>query len=455
MKKTLLLIALFSTMSWSIFGQNFVQVTQSDLQHQVALSQNQALEVRLPSTPTTGFGWYLKDNNQTVIKQVGNWEFISDNPENPIGSSGTQVNHFVTTASGTTDLELLYKRPWEDANQATASYKVTIISEGTYRGQEVKPYVPVDQSATVEKNETTLALPATFSWQTQNLCTPAKNQGNCGSCWAFAACGSFESVIKIWDNVTRDLSEQWLVNCTSSSNCSGGWCPDNMFKTKGAVYEADEKYIAANGTCQSTYAYHEKSVGYKELATNPTTDQIKQAIYDYGPVWACLCAGNNFDNYKSGVLTQSDGSVVNHAIVLCGWDDATSSWVLRNSWGTGWGENSGYMRIKWGISAVGYKATYIDYKGVFPHTTTGITNLSVNSSAQVFPNPSSGVFTISGLNNENSIIVYDLVGKQIYQTNSNNNSVVIELKGVDKGLYFYKATNGSTKAVLTGKILVD
>src|SRR5690349_2850957 len=118
MKKTLQLIALFLVLSWSAYGQNFLQVTEANLQQQVKLSQDQALEVRLPSTPSTGFGWYPA-NTSEVVKQVGNWEFITDNPANPIGASGTQVTHFVSTAAGTAELELLYKRPWEDVSQAT------------------------------------------------------------------------------------------------------------------------------------------------------------------------------------------------------------------------------------------------------------------------------------------------------------------------------------------------
>jgi C1A family cysteine protease len=284
--------------------------------------------------------------------------------------------------------------------------------------------------------------------------TPCKDQKSCGSCWAFAACGSLEGVIKIWDNVTRDMAEQWLVNCTSGSDCGGGWCPDNMFTSKGCVYEADEKYTGANGTCKSSYTYHEKPVGYKELATSPTTAQIKQAIYDYGPVWACVDAGSNFQGYKSGVMSASDGTSVNHAIVLCGWDDATSSWVLRNSWGTSWGENQGYMRIKWGVSAVGYKATYIDYKGIINHNTTDVADVNMNSSVQVFPNPSNGVFTFSNLENENRIEVYDYVGNLVYQTTSKNTSVAVDLKEKSQGVYMYKVINTATKEVKAGKMMV-
>ena len=164
MKKTLHVFAFLLVTGWSAFSQNFIQVTLSDLQHQVKLNQNEALEVRLPSTPSTGFGWYPANNTESILKQVGNWEFIADSPNE--GTPGTQINHFVSVAPGTTDLELLYKRPWEDASQATASYKVTIVSQGAYTGAEVKPYLPADESSSVtnEKNENALAVPAVFTW---------------------------------------------------------------------------------------------------------------------------------------------------------------------------------------------------------------------------------------------------------------------------------------------------
>jgi C1A family cysteine protease len=286
------------------------------------------------------------------------------------------------------------------------------------------------------------------------MMTVAKNQKQCGSCWAFASAGSFESVVKIWDNVTRDVAEQWLVNCTSGMNCSGGMFPGSMYKSTGCVYEPDQPYTGVNGTCGSSYTYHEKPAGYKAIGSNPTTAQIKQAIYDYGPVWAAIDAGSNFQSYSSGVFTQSDGTQCNHAIVLCGWDDATGSWVLRNSWGTSFGENSGYMRIKWGVSAVGYQATYLDYKGVINHNPTSVSNLDQSYSIRVFPNPGSGVFTFADLANENTIEIYDFVGKLVYQTTSKNTSVAVDLKEKSQGVYTYKITNTSTKGVNTGKLMV-
>ncbi len=112
--------------------------------------------------------------------------------------------------------------------------------------------------------------------------------------------------------------------------------------------------------------------------TNPTDAQIKAAIYNYGPVWAGIDAGNNFQNYTSGVFNSTDGTSIDHAIVLCGWDDTQGCWILRNSWSNSWGE-AGYMRIAYGTSGVGASAEYLVYKGMISHAIPPVAGLSVNA----------------------------------------------------------------------------
>jgi hypothetical protein len=92
----------------------------------------------------------------------------------------------------------------------------------------------------------------------------------------------------------------------------------------------------------------------------PSIAAIKQAIYTYGPVGAAMCVGDHFRDYTGGVFQTNEtcSLVVNHAIVLVGWDDSEQAWILRNSWGPDWGE-SGYMRIRYGTSSVGFAANYV------------------------------------------------------------------------------------------------
>ncbi len=126
----------------------------------------------------------------------------------------------------------------------------------------------------------------------------------------------------------------------------------------------------SNAACNSPYDHAYRIDNWAYVPGNENdVDEIKQAIYQYGPVAAAVAVGSAFQGYSEGVFDNDEsGSVgINHAIVLVGWDDAYSwdgetygVWILRNSWGSGWGEG-GYMYITYGTSRVGYAANYIEY----------------------------------------------------------------------------------------------
>ncbi len=219
-----------------------------------------------------------------------------------------------------------------------------------------------------------LTLPARWDWREQNGVTGVRNQGNCGSCWAFATIGSFEAQLQIKQDTTVDLSEQHLVSCnTEGWGCNGGFWAHDMLINPGAVLEADFKYVAADVPCGGPYNYPFKLAGWGYVDGDesvPTAEKIKEAIYNYGPVCAAVYVGNAFQSYTGGVFDKEEskssglfgcGAATlspNHGIVLVGWDDSKGAWILKNSWGTGWGEK-GYMYIKYGISQVGYAAAVV------------------------------------------------------------------------------------------------
>jgi inhibitor of cysteine peptidase len=453
MKKTIHLITLVILLvGYKVYGQNFVRIEKVNSPHSITVKADEVLEIRFPSTPSTGFGWYLKTSDQSVLIQAGEEDFIYDDVNNPVGKPGTQIMRYIGTSSGTEDLEFVYKRPWEDDSEIADTYNIKVISEGVYNG---KPVAEKKEIHPAEENESYAVdgLPSSFSWEALDKCTPCKNQGKCGSCWTFAACGSFESIIKIVDHVETDLAEQWLVNCDKRFyGCNGGMCPNEMF-LNGAVYEKDQPYMAANGTCKSSYPRHEKIKG--TYSAGNTVASIKQTIYDYGPVWAAVYVGEKFKAYVPGtVFSKSEGNTINHAIVLVGWDDSTNSWILRNSWGTSWGENQGYMRIRYGTSAIGSNAAYINYKGKISHTTTTVEDMK-SKAITIYPNPNNGTFTISGLENQTLIEIYDVVGNRIHSTTSRDNTAYINLVSLAKGMYFYKISTTSLRILKQGKFTVE
>ncbi|MHC4213097.1 MAG: C1 family peptidase, partial [Planctomycetota bacterium] len=234
------------------------------------------------------------------------------------------------------------------------------------------------------------SMPSSFDWRNVDgvdYTTPIRNQLGCGSCWAFSAIAPLESQIK-WCHGTdseQDLSEQWLVSCTAAGSCSGGWpsLACNYMKRQsggyydscgdtGAILEEDFTYTATNATCGCPYDHYYwiEDWSYIGTSSGATVPQIKEAIYTYGPVSVCIRANNsNFLSYSGGIYTYNDTRNIDHAVALVGWDDNQGTdgvWFLRNSWGTNWGE-SGYMRIEYGKSRVGYAGLYVDYRcGIWP-----------------------------------------------------------------------------------------
>ena len=232
---------------------------------------------------------------------------------------------------------------------------------------------------------TVKSLPASWDWRKQKGVTPIKNQGDCGSCWAFGTVGPLESLILIKDRVKVDLSEQYLVSCNVNGwSCDGGWFAHDYHMNldgqdnngPGAVYDASDPYTATSSACGRKYKHHYKISNWAYIKSEiavPTVEAIKQAIYTYGPISAAVYAGPKFQAYGGGIFNTSEHGKyngeqvpINHAIVLVGWNDDLGTdkgyWILRNSWGTSWGE-AGYMRIRYGVSQVGYAANFIEYAG--------------------------------------------------------------------------------------------
>jgi hypothetical protein len=222
----------------------------------------------------------------------------------------------------------------------------------------------------------TKSLPEAFSWCDSGGCTPVKNQGSCGSCWAFSTVGALECNIKLKDGVTVDLSEQWLVSCNSDGwGCGGGWWAHDYHQWKtdpcggtGAVLETSFPYVASDVSCNCPYPHDYLIDDWAFVGTSysiPPVSSIKQAILDYGPVSVTVYANFAMQAYTGGIFNGCEAGEVNHGVVLVGWDDNQGTagvWIMRNSWGPGWGEG-GYMRIPYDCSNIGYAACYVDYQG--------------------------------------------------------------------------------------------
>jgi hypothetical protein len=217
-----------------------------------------------------------------------------------------------------------------------------------------------------EKNESDLwgrvqALPASY----MGYYTSIKNQGSCGSCWAFGMTAEVETTAKRLTGTTYDLSEQYVLNCTNKRwGCNGGFFDFKTFiAPDGARAESCLPYVARKNTCVKTCPIVYQITGWAYVGNSssvPSVDAIKTAIQTYGGVAAAVYVDSYWQAYSSGCFNGTASGSCNHAIQLVGWDDSLCSggaWRLKNSWGTGWGE-SGFMWIKYNSQLVGYAAAY-------------------------------------------------------------------------------------------------
>jgi C1A family cysteine protease len=190
------------------------------------------------------------------------------------------------------------------------------------------------------------------------LTTAVKDQGYCGSCWAFSATEQIESEAIRTLSTTYILSPEQITQCdTTSYGCNGGWTENayNYVKKAGgittdALYPYTS-YQGTTGTCK-TFTAKIKVSGYTKIAGSTTTakeSSMASHVQTTGPLSVCIDA-TTWNSYKSGIMSVC-GTSVDHCVQAVGVDATTNTgyWKVRNSWATSWGE-SGYIRLKYGTN---------------------------------------------------------------------------------------------------------
>lgn len=175
-----------------------------------------------------------------------------------------------------------------------------------------------------------------------------KDQGSCGSCWAFSAVAAIEAANSIAGKGLNAGSEQELVDCdTKSGGCNGGWMryAFEYVQNNGLDLGVDYPYTAKGGKCAPSGKKTIKIRGYESAGSSEST---LQAAVANQPVSIAVAVDSNFQNYKSGVLDKC-GIQVNHGVVAVGYnlDQDGGYWRIKNSWGERWGDN-GFIRIRYG-----------------------------------------------------------------------------------------------------------
>jgi C1A family cysteine protease len=246
--------------------------------------------------------------------------------------------------------------------------------------QDVIRNGPIKPRMTVLRSEVFMAdPPAELDWTEKGMVSPVKNQGSCGSCWAFSAIGAMESAYAIKTGQLVEFSEQMLVSCDDTDyGCQGGWMDsayDWVERTSGGLCtEGDYPYssgvTSAKGECLMSKCQIVSGSAPKGYVDIPASEAaIQAAVATTGPVSVGIQADQAaFQFYHSGVLTGTCGTHLNHGVLIVGYgvdkESGTPFWKVKNSWGGGWGE-SGYVRIqrnkKWPLGGQCGIATHASY----------------------------------------------------------------------------------------------
>jgi len=279
------------------------------------------------------------------------------------------------------------------------------------------------------------ALPATFDLRSTGRVSPVKDQGACGSCWAFASYGSLESTqlpAQLWDFSENNLKN---LHGFDLAPCSGGnsdMSTAYLARWSGPVSEADDPYSATSTTSPTglTTRKHVQDVyNIPPRASSLDNDNIKTAVQNYGALYSTIYWTSTSYNSVNRAYYYSGTSASNHAIAIVGWDDTydgskfttvapgNGAFIVKNSWGSSWGA-SGYFYVSYYDAQIGRDNTVFtaqdttNYNRVYQYDTLGWTNsLGYSGDTAWFAN----VFTAAADENLAAVSFYTPSTNAVYQ----------------------------------------
>jgi len=321
-------------------------------------------------------------------RQCDDWAFLEGRCGRAYSYCARQGYGSKTKIDGMNALSRAYSVCTRGQEEIGAATDLMGLSDQSTRGS-LSLEANLDSS---EEETPTVGAPPSFDWRNyigQNWMTTVKNQGSCGSCWAFSTVGAVEAVYNIGagdPSLDLNLSEEYLVSdCLSGNSCCGGWMETALafVRDEGIPDEACLPYVdgssctcgagcdtnctyrtggsCSDRTCSDRCADWQSRLRTIDALGDVSSSQIKQTLVDRGPLTAGMGYGSGFGGYWDGDIyrcTDDPEPGVNHGVVIAGYSDSGGYWIIKNSWGSTW-DGDGYFKIGYGECSIENFVNYV------------------------------------------------------------------------------------------------
>jgi putative hemolysin len=316
------------------------------------------------------------------------WQFLQGKCGQTHSYCARQGYDSITKTDGKDPISRVYSVCVRGHETIGAATELMGLSQEATRGS----FPVAEGPSSPEQGVSAVGAPSSFDWRNYDggdWMTPVKNQGSCGSCWAFSAVGVVEAIYNIASNdpdLDLNLAEQYLVaDCLTGNSCCGGWMSTafGFIRYGGIPDEACLPYVdlsgctCGGGTCDSNCTYIGSGICSDATCSNRCSDwqdrlltiddsggvspsQIKQSVVDTGPLSVAMGIGSSYGGYWDGDIYRCTNDLgINHGVIVAGYNDAGGYWIVKNSWGSGWNGN-GYFKVGYGECAIENYVSYAD-----------------------------------------------------------------------------------------------